>query len=78
MRGKICHIVHSRNLELTWYDGGLMPARPFSLPNDAPMNPGGGFMFIGSEATLIAESYGAKWKVYKDGAEYQPETKIKL
>ncbi|MCK5729919.1 MAG: Gfo/Idh/MocA family oxidoreductase, partial [Draconibacterium sp.] len=31
-------------LELTWYDGGLMPARPFDLPLDAPMNPGGGFM----------------------------------
>jgi predicted dehydrogenase len=65
-------------LELTWYDGGLMPARPFDLPLDAPMNPGGGFMFVGSEAVLIAESYGAKWKVYKNGAEYEPKTKVKL
>ncbi|GAB1454352.1 Gfo/Idh/MocA family oxidoreductase [Draconibacterium sp.] len=65
-------------LELTWYDGGLMPARPFSLPLNAPMNPGGGFMLVGSEATLIAESYGENWKVYKNGAEIIPETKVKL
>ena len=65
-------------LELTWYDGGLMPARPFDLPLDAPMNPGGGFMFIGSEATLIAEAYGANWKVYKNGHEFSPETKVNL
>ena len=65
-------------LELTWYDGGLMPARPFNLPLDAPMKPGGGFMFIGSKAILIAESYGANWKVYKNGAEFVPETKVDL
>jgi predicted dehydrogenase len=65
-------------MELTWYDGGLMPARPFDLPLDAPMNPGGGFMFIGSKATLIAGSYGGNWKVYKNGSEFTPETKVKL
>ncbi|MCP4310655.1 MAG: Gfo/Idh/MocA family oxidoreductase [Bacteroidetes bacterium] len=65
-------------LELTWYDGGLMPTRPFDLPNDAPMNPGGGFMFIGSEATLISRSYGSDWKVYKNGQEFQPETLVDL
>jgi predicted dehydrogenase len=65
-------------LKLTWYDGGLMPPRPFDLPFDAPMDPGGGFMFVGSEATLIAEAYGAKWKVYKNGEEYIPETKVTL
>jgi len=65
-------------LELTWYDGGLMPPRPFDIPNDAPMNPGGGFMFVGSEATLIAESYGAEWKVYSNGEEIIPETKVSI
>ncbi|MBA7518075.1 Inositol 2-dehydrogenase/D-chiro-inositol 3-dehydrogenase [subsurface metagenome] len=65
-------------LELTWYDGGLMPARPYNLPNDAPMKPGGGFMFIGSEAILIAESYGANWKVYRNGEEFIPETRVSL
>ena len=65
-------------LELTWYDGGLMPARPYDLPNDAPMDPGGGFMFIGSEGTLIAESYGINWKTYKNGKEFKPESKVSL
>jgi len=65
-------------LELNWYDGGLMPARPFHLPVDAPMNPGGGFMFIGSKAILIAEAYGDNWKVYQDGKEIKPETKVTL
>ena len=65
-------------LELTWYDGGLIPARPYNLPDDAPMTPGGGFMFVGSEATLIAEAYGANWKVYKDREEIVPETKVSL
>jgi predicted dehydrogenase len=65
-------------LELTWYDGGLIPARPYNLPDDAPMKPGGGFMFVGSEATLIAEAYGANWKVYKNGEETKPETRVSL
>ncbi len=65
-------------LELTWYDGGLMPSRPYDLPYDAPMNPNGGFMLVGSEATLIAESYGKQWVTYKNGAIYTPEIKVKL
>lgn len=65
-------------LELTWYDGGLMPSRPYDLPDDAPMDPGGGFLFAGSEATLIAQSYGAGWKVYKNGTEIKPQTKVDL
>lgn len=63
-------------LELTWYDGGFMPARPFGLPVDAPMDPGGGFMLVGSKAILIAESYGAKWKVYQNGAEITPKISV--
>jgi hypothetical protein len=42
------------------------------------MNPGGGFMFIGSEGTLIAESYGANWKTYRNGEAFEPETKVNL
>ena len=55
-----------------------MPSRPFDLPLDAPMNPGGGFMFIGSDATLIAEAYGSNWKVYKNGVEFTPKPKVTL
>ncbi len=35
-------------------------------------------MFVGSEATLIAESYGNNWKTYKNGVEFKPETKVDL
>ncbi len=65
-------------LTLIWYDGGLMPPRPFDLPFDAPMDPGGGFMFIGSKATLIAKAYGSDWKVYKNGQEVTPDPKVKI
>ena len=65
-------------LELTWYDGGLMPARPFDLPNEAPMDPGGGFMMVGSEAVLIAKTYGDEWKTYRNGEAFIPETKVDL
>ncbi|MBT6763593.1 MAG: gfo/Idh/MocA family oxidoreductase, partial [Prolixibacteraceae bacterium] len=33
---------------------------------------------VGSKATLIAESYGANWKVYKNGDEVVPETKVSI
>jgi len=65
-------------LELTWLDGGLMPARPYELPFEARMNPGGGFMLVGSEAILIAEAYGSNWKVYRNGLEVVPETRVSL
>jgi len=65
-------------LELTWYDGGLMPARPFDLPDDAPMDPGGGFMMVGSEAVLIAKTYGDEWKTYRNGEAFIPDTKVDL
>ena len=65
-------------LELTWYDGGLMPSRPYNLPEDAPMNPGGGFMLVGSEAILIAEDYGKNWKTYRNGSCFIPEVKVDL
>lgn len=65
-------------LELTWYDGGLMPARPYDLPDNAPMEPGGGLMFVGSEATLISTAYGNNWRTYKNGKVFTPETKVDL
>jgi len=65
-------------LELTWYDGGLMPTRPYDLPEDAPMDPDGGFMFVGSGATLISRIYGWDWKAYRNGSEFKPATKVRL
>jgi len=43
---------------LTWYDGGLMPARPEVLPEDVPLQRGGGVIFVGEKGILMHETYG--------------------
>ncbi|HZP48977.1 MAG TPA: Gfo/Idh/MocA family oxidoreductase [Vicinamibacterales bacterium] len=45
---------------LTWYDGGLMPARPAEMAEDDQFNPGGGALLIGTRGKLVHETYGAK------------------
>ncbi len=45
-------------LELTWYDGGLMPRRPKELENGRRLGDKlGGAIFIGDKGTLISDSY---------------------
>jgi predicted dehydrogenase len=65
-------------VKITWHDGGMLPARPADLPDDAPMNPGGGIMFIGSKGKLICDTYGGNWKVYINGEVTTPEIKVDL
>lgn len=65
-------------IKVTWHDGGMLPSRPADLPDDAPMNPGGGIMFIGSKGKLICDTYGSNWKVYINGEIVKPEVKVKL
>ena len=47
-------------VELHWYDGGLMPDRPGLVPDDVSlMNDGmGGCLFVGSKDTLICDTGG--------------------
>jgi len=40
-----------------FYDGGLQPARPSSMPRDMAL-PGRGVMFVGDEGVLISAFYG--------------------
>ena len=40
-----------------FYDGGLQPARPSSMPHDMAL-PGRGVMFVGEEGVLISAFYG--------------------
>jgi predicted dehydrogenase len=49
---------------LTWNDGGLMPARPDLLPEDVPMDRGGGVIFKGEKAILMHGTYGSNPKLY--------------
>ena len=49
---------------LTWNDGGLMPPRPDLLPEDVPIERGGGVIFIGEKGLLLHGTYGSNPKLY--------------
>lgn len=49
---------------ITWTDGGLMPARPELLPEEVPLDRGGGVIFIGKKGILLHGTYGANPKLY--------------
>ncbi|HEU0174111.1 MAG TPA: Gfo/Idh/MocA family oxidoreductase [Blastocatellia bacterium] len=51
---------------LTWMDGGLMPGRPDLLPEDVPLDPGGGVIFIGEKGILVHGTYGSRPKIYPE------------
>lgn len=46
-------------VEVIWYDGGLMPQRPDGLPAGKNLNiDGGGVIFYGTKDTLVCGAYG--------------------
>ena len=48
-------------VEVHWYDGGLMPERPQGMPAGKSLNKdGGGVIFYGSKDTLVVGCYGNK------------------
>ncbi|MGE0881953.1 MAG: Gfo/Idh/MocA family protein [Blastocatellales bacterium] len=51
-------------VKLTWFDGGLMPARPDILPDDVQLDPGGGVIFIGEKGILVHATYASNPKLY--------------
>lgn len=53
-------------LELTWYDGGLMPPTPEGVP-PIYMDAGGGVMFVGDQGLLIHQTYGTKPVMFGEG-----------
>ncbi len=58
-------------LELTWYDGGLMPRRPKELETGRRLGDKlGGAIFIGDKGTLICDSYANSPRLI-------PETRMK-
>jgi predicted dehydrogenase len=49
------------SVELTWWDGGLMPGRPAELEDDMPFGDGdGGCLFVGTKGKLVCGCYGSK------------------
>ena len=63
---------------LTWNDGGLVPPRPDLLPEDVPIDRGGGVIFIGEKGLLMHGTYGSNPKLYPaslmDAAAKVPKT----
>jgi len=57
-------------VKLTWYDGGMMPARPEELePNRRMGDNDGGVLFVGDKGKLVCGCYGS-------GPRLIPETKM--
>jgi predicted dehydrogenase len=53
-------------VRLTWYDGGLMPARPAVLPDAVPLSRMGGVIMVGDKGILVHETYGARPRIYPE------------
>ncbi len=51
---------------MTWYDGGLMPARPAVLPEEVPLQRGGGAILVGEKGILMHETYGSNPRLYPE------------
>jgi predicted dehydrogenase len=51
-------------VKLTWFDGGLMPERPELLPDNVPLDPGGGGIIYGEKGILVYGTYGSNPKLY--------------
>jgi predicted dehydrogenase len=47
-------------LEMTWYDGGLMPPTPVGFPANLKMSREGGVLFVGKKGMLMHDTYGEK------------------
>jgi predicted dehydrogenase len=44
-------------VKMTWYDGGLLPARPEEM-GEEKLNPTGGVLYIGSKGKMLQDTYG--------------------
>jgi predicted dehydrogenase len=44
-------------VKMTWYDGGLTPAKPVEMGTEE-LNKGGGALFIGTKGKLLHDTYG--------------------
>ncbi len=45
-------------VNLTWYDGGLLPPKPEELGENEAVNKDGGVMIVGSKGKLMHDTYG--------------------
>jgi predicted dehydrogenase len=51
-------------VSVTWYDGGLLPPRPDSLPDGVELGKDkNGILFHGSKGLLLCGTYGENWRL---------------
>jgi predicted dehydrogenase len=51
-------------VKLSWFDGGIRPARPDYLPDDVDLASEGGVIFHGEKGILLHDTYGANPRLY--------------
>ena len=65
-------------VDMHWYDGGLMPPRPPTLPDEVQLNRTGGVMFLGDRGILMHDTYGRNPRLFPESltaaAEAVPQT----
>jgi predicted dehydrogenase len=69
-------------VKLSWFDGGLMPARPDALPDDVQLDGGGGAIFIGEKGILVHGTYASRPRLFPqslmDAAAKVPKTYFRV
>ncbi|MDR1224495.1 MAG: Gfo/Idh/MocA family oxidoreductase [Tannerella sp.] len=67
-------------VSVTWYDGGLLPPRPDSLPDGVELGEGrNGVLFHGSKGLLICGNYGGSYRLLPAGKfEHLPKPLARL
>ncbi len=62
-------------VKISWYDGGLLPARPDGMPDDFAMGDwNGGTMFIGTKDILITDCYSERPRLVSGRVPNVPKT----
>ena len=56
------------SVELHWYDGGLLPARPAELDPKRKLDLGGGVVFVGDSGKIICDCYAANPRIIPESA----------
>jgi hypothetical protein len=46
-------------VQMTWYDGGFMPARPLEM-GDVKLEGGGGVLYVGTKGKMLQDSTGTR------------------
>lgn len=47
-------------VKLHWYDGGLLPERPAELPENQPLDPEDGIIFVGEKGKMLVTGWGGE------------------